>query len=191
MEPRGWTLAEIPELPIKVRRESKFPKRRVDEDWEAVGLTVKTATGGYAVLPRMSVVGRSLESTGSLPADKLLDRFGGRGKGMKLWRADKKQTPRSVWEKETLTMLLKKSLRADDGYWAKRVINALILKAAKGNPQAQKVLWDRAEGVLTEKLNLSGEVTLQKSITLVDLRDVPELPECARDIHAEVKREGS
>ena len=93
---------------------------------------------------------------------------------------------RGKWEKDTLTKMLRKALAEDDGYWAKRVVNGLLVRASRGNPGCQKLLFDRCDGVLKAELEVKGDIGVTKEVVLTDLREVPVIPEIV--LEAEVKR---
>lgn len=151
------------ELPVGVPVAEPLPLRRFGENWEPVyveGFSSRT----YA---------KALKAKGQYHRDEPAQR------GMVEVKAEaraKQRPSKSSWTKLTLTEMLHRALKADDAYWAQRVINGLILKAAKGHSGAQKILWERSEGVLKEMVEVSGGLTFQKQVILTDLRHVPELP---------------
>jgi hypothetical protein len=164
-------IPECPELPREVR---------VGEDWQPVAAGPAYRSGKRRHGEVLEPWRFKYDDSRRVP-DKLVDRqYGGVPKGY----GHGKGVQRTKWSKAQLTAMLKKALAADDGYWARRVINGLIVRAAKGNPAAQRIVWERAEGLLTERMELSGEVRLQKAVLLADVRRPPELPE--REVDVEV-----
>lgn len=145
--------SKLPEVPDGVLVPGKLPQRGVYEEWEQV-VPCKPGVGGMWL------------RTDAEPSKKM----------QALANKRKGQAAARRFGKLSLTEMLNKALKADDGYWAQRVVNGLILKAAKGNPAAQKVLWERAEGVLKEQVEVSGNLQFQKQVVLTDLREIPALP---------------
>lgn len=144
--------SKLPEVPEGVLVPGKLPQRGVYEEWEPVA--PKIGPGGMW-LARDEGPSRKMQA---------------------LEKQRRGQAAARRFGKLSLTEMLNKALKADDGYWAQRVVNGLILKAAKGNPAAQKVLWERAEGVLKEQVEVSGNLQFQKQVVLTDLREIPALP---------------
>lgn len=93
---------------------------------------------------------------------------------------------RGKWEKDTLTKMMRAALLSNDGEWARRVINGLLLRASRGNPGAQKIVFERCDGVLKKELELSGSVGVVKEVVLTDLREPPRMPEL--EVEGEVVR---
>lgn len=56
----------------------------------------------------------------------------------------------------SLTAYIKKALAKDDDAKAKILADAWIMQAAKGNGVIAKQLWDRVDGPVTDKIELSG-----------------------------------
>lgn len=56
----------------------------------------------------------------------------------------------------SITAYIRKALAQDDDAKAKILADAWIMQAAKGNGVIAKQLWDRVDGPVTDKLELSG-----------------------------------
>jgi hypothetical protein len=71
----------------------------------------------------------------------------------------------------SITAQIKRLLAADKGEQAKKLAQALIIQAAKGNGTAIREIMNRIDGVVGESLEHSGEVVIRVKRDTVDYPD--------------------